>query len=532
MSPVTLFQIALVPLVLVGTALYAYGRRHGDSRLSQIVLGVLAVYAAAHIVFMVFLWFNHGAFPFNLEAMELTVVAHVRRIMEGCLLYIDPSPEFAPLAYNPLYYYLVVPFAWLFGANLSTLRLVAAVGMGGACLMIYLIVQRHTRSPWWGLMAAGLFAAAYRVMDSYLDNAHSDSWLLFTILLGCCLIDRSPKRWQNLIGVLLLVMAFWFKQHGALFVIGGVLFLTWRDGWRTAWPYWVTAVLLGPGLYIVMPASLLGSRFHYYTLDVPRQWSELTFGTVARLAQYIARNYFVLAILSIGGAGAAFLRPRRRLNIWYALVPAALLSAFMGALDVGSNNNVFILMCVWLIVTGLMALHQLLDRFTVLDRWGAPVAAIGMSFVLLIYQPVSVIVTPSSYAAYRDLVNYVQALDGPVYAPWIGPLQAEYQFSPTIHWVALQDMIRGPGRDERNHPLVRNLLAEVAQPPAGKAYLLLTTRLEEDDMLCFLADNYVLEADLGDRFTALNNLPKRYAIGGPVYLYQYAPGHGAGCAPR
>ena len=38
-------------------------------------------------------------------------------------------------------------------------------------------------------------------------------------------------------------------------------------------------------------------------------------------------------------------------------------------------------------VTGMMALHQLPDRFTVLDRWGVPVAAIGMSFVLLVYNP-------------------------------------------------------------------------------------------------------------------------------------------------
>jgi len=113
----------------------------------------------------------------------------------------------------------------------------------------------------------------------------------------------------------------------------------------------------------------------------------LRLGQLLGLRSILRAIIFVLAVLSIGGAVAAYGRPRRRLNIWYALLPTALLSAFMGALDIGSNNNVFILTCVWFIVTGMMALHQLPDRFTVLDRWGVPVAAIGMSFVLLVYNP-------------------------------------------------------------------------------------------------------------------------------------------------
>ena len=148
--------------------------------------------------------------------------------------------------------------------------------MFGAGSVIFLAVRRNTYSNWWSLMALGLFAAAYRVMDTYLDNAHADSWLLFTVLLGCYVIDQSRSQARNMLGVLLMVSAFWFKQHGALFVIGALLYLTYRDGWQKSWKMWFLAIVLGPGLYLAAPSSLFGPRFHYFTWEVPSRWSNLT----------------------------------------------------------------------------------------------------------------------------------------------------------------------------------------------------------------------------------------------------------------
>jgi 4-amino-4-deoxy-L-arabinose transferase-like glycosyltransferase len=142
------------------------------------------VWSGVVIGFTVFLWTDHLRFPFLLDLMEGTILQHVGRAAHGLAVYSWPTPDFVPLAYNPLYYYLCAPVTWVFGLDLPALRLVAVAGMAGSGAIIYLTVRKWTGSWWWGLMALGLFAAAYRVMDAYLDTAHSDSWLLCAALLG------------------------------------------------------------------------------------------------------------------------------------------------------------------------------------------------------------------------------------------------------------------------------------------------------------------------------------------------------------
>jgi len=506
-------------LVFAGGILLGLRR---DSNLSRVFLNLVALYAGAWILFMAYLWVNHVNFPLNLEAMELTVVQHFQRAVAGQPIYVEPSPGFVPLAYAPLYYYFSIPFAWLFGANLFTLRLVAILGMLGAEIVIFLAVKKETRSAWWGIVAAGLFAAAYRVMDTYLDNAHSDSWLLFCALLGCYLISWNKSRSVNGLGVLVLVASFWFKQHGALFAMGGVLYLTWREGWKNSLPYWVVAGALGPVLYLLAPTLFFGSLFHYYTLTVPGSWSHLNVDAVVRYVVFIATNYPALAGIGVVASLLYVLKQKSKASIWYFTLPFALLSGFMGALDPGSNNNVFIPMGAWFILTGVIGMAAFLGEYQVARKWSLHLAALGLSFALFFYNPATVIVSSQAEESYQDFIGYLNSLDGPVYAPWVGQLEDGYAFAPAVHWVPMEDLIRGLGAEDEDVRIVQGLLDPVIRPE-GTAYILTNYPLENDPLLFFLLDDYQLTTDLGDRFAALSTLPKRYNLEYPRYLYQYAP---------
>ena len=515
-------RLLILIAALVCCAVYIVSVRRGTNQLPSLILSLFVIYAVGWIAFMAFLWLNHINFPLNLEAMELTVLQHLKRLMAGQPLYVEPSPDFTPLAYAPLYYYLSVPFAWLFGTSLFTMRLVAILGMLGSMVLIFLAVKKQTASFWWSLIAVGLFAAAYRAMDTYLDNAHSDSWLLCSILIGCYLININRSRATNLLGIFFLVLSFWFKQHGAIFAIGGVLFLTWRDGLRNSWMYWLLAAVMGPGLYTLAPKLMVGSQFHYYTLTVPSHWSEFTLGTVKRYAGYVIKNYFLVAGVGIAGALYLLIRQFRNNSIWFFMLPFAMLSGFMGALDPGSNNNVFITMGVWFILTGVLGLHAFWKQFRTVHKWALHLFIVGASFALLYFPPQSAIVSSRAPEAYQDLVRYLNALDGPVYAPWLGQLESGYTFSPAVHWVPMEDLIRGPGVDEYNHPNTRKLLNAVIHP-TGSAYILMNYPLENDTLLSFLLDDYQLEEDLGERFAPLSTLPRRFNPQYPRYLYKYAP---------
>ena len=201
------------------------------------------------------------------------------------------------------------------------------------------------------------------------------------------------------------------------------------------------------------------------------------------------------------------------------MLPIAMLTGFMGALD-QSNNNVFIPMGVWFIITGLLGLKQLTDRYLAFKQRSLHLFALGASFLLLLYNPMSVIIPSQATVAYQEMVNYLKSLNGTVYSPWVGQLQDGYKFYPAVHWVPMEDIIRGPGLDERNHPTTRKLLEPVLHPKA-KAYILHNSPLESDILLAFLADRYVLDTDTGERFKQLADLPKRYDIAWPRYLYRY-----------
>ena len=302
-------------------------------KLSWLFLGF---FIFLNIGFNVFLWFNHINFPLNLDLMEGTLLQEFQRAASGQYIYPEPNPSYVPMDYNPLYYFLSVPFGWIFGVNLFTMRLVSILGMAGSGLILYLVVRKRTGSVGWGIVAAGLFAAAYRVMDAYLDSAHSDSWLLCSALFGSYLLDNKGSKKNNVLGVIVLASSFWFKQHGALFAIGGLFYLTYREGAKNSLLYWGLAGILGPALYFVAGPLLFGSHFHYFTLEVPRQWSShLGLGTFRRFLYFIARYYPVLAMSGAWLIARDFFADSKKLSVWHIQFIFAMLTGLMGSLRRG-----------------------------------------------------------------------------------------------------------------------------------------------------------------------------------------------------
>ena len=482
----------------------------------------LALYAAANILFMAYLWVNHINFPLNLDVMESTVLQHFERAAALQPIYPEPTPEYIPLAYNPLYYVLSIPFAWLFGVNLFTLRFVAILGTIGSGWILFSIVRERTSSVWWGLMAVGLFTASYRAMDAYLDTAHADSWLLFSALLGSYLIARNRSQSWNLIGVAVLVASFWFKQHGALFVIGGLLFLTLREGVRRSILFWVYACIFGPIFYFFAGPSLLGSQFIYFTWEIPRQWSVLNLDTFRHFFGWTIKSYPILALSSGLEVVRTFVKNLKGVSIWHFQSIFAVLSGFMGALDPGSAENVFIPMGTWFILIGILGLYTLVSQAQVAKKLNLHSVALVISFAILSYSPTSVIISPRADESNSDLIEHLNSLPGQVYAPMVGQLQEGFEFYPAAHWVALEDMIRGPGREIMGQPSTRRQLDSLITPN-GQTYILHNFPLEIDPMLGFLSDHYVLDTDFEDRFEPLSVLPGRYTEyqAYPRYLYRF-----------
>ena len=440
-------QIAITALTLATIAMEMVRPRSSAHRWVPAGLAVGLLLALGWVVT------NHIGYPFHLHLMEGVMQQHLEQLMAGLPLYPAPTADFVPFAYHPLYYYIALPFTWLGVAPLPALRLAATAGILVALVSTAGWVRERTGSWWWALVAAGLLAGSYRAMDAHLDTAQPDSWLLAATLLGGWLLDGGRgvegSRGRGVVGMLVLVAGFWFKQHGALFVMAGLGFLAWRDG-RRSWPAWAVVLLAGV-LPWVFGNGLFGPWFRFFTWTVPSGWSAPGTVTFTRPALFLLRHYPVLLLAGLGGLLAW--RARRPDMLAFGLL-AALAAAVMGALDRGSSDNVFIPAGAWLIVAGCVALAGLERGRTATRQLGVPLL-VALSFAVRLYDPAGVRGSPAAGPAYVDLVAMLKDLDGGVYAPWIAELPAgEVRFHPAVHWVALADIARsrGDGRNlARNH---------------------------------------------------------------------------------
>lgn len=506
-------------------------RPQGVLRPAAVFVGTLAL---GEIVFVVTLWLRHRGFPLYLEIMEGAVVQHVERLLAGAPLYVEPSAGFVPFAYNPLYYVMCVPVARVFGAEVAVLRGLSIVGALASAAVVFAVVARRGASRWRGLVAVGLFAAAYEAMDAYLDTAHGDSWLLAAILAGTALVeaglgearvarasDRVGPRVFGVLGLALLCAGFWIKQHGALFVLGALGYLVYRRGAGRSLGELTLVMLAGPIAYLWLGPRLFGPWLHFYTWTVPRSWSSLEPATLARLVGYVARYVPVLGLISAAGCLGALRGGRAKLDLWQVQAAVALASGGMGALDGGGNDNVFIPLTSFAIILGVSEL----PRLEVLPggwRGRAEPLALAVSFAALLYDPRHVWTSRDAAAAYADLTATVAALPGPVFAPDLGPTDGVNHFDPPLTWVAIEDLVRGPRGPATDRRVVGDVLRQVGdrEPPA---YILTSRPLASRPSLAWLDERYALVADYGVRFAALRTQPMRCGRLYPRYLYERRP---------
>jgi hypothetical protein len=534
-SPITALEHTVVVLVIAGLAALLLER----ARVLRALPTLLSLIAVVSVVALVALVVNHVPYAFNLDLMEGVVMQHARQAMHGKSIYPLATPEFVPLAYNALFYLLAAPFLRVFGDSLATLRMVSVLGMLGSAIATYVIVHanahrvfasrahtpsvleldadRHAR--WWAAIATGLFCASYAAMDAYLDTAHSDAWLLCCALWGTYLVMRE-SRGAHVAGILVLVAGFWFKQHGSVFVASALVYLTLREGVLRAIPYWLIAIVLGPVLYVFPPGTILGPGFHFFTWHVPSGWSQFGMHTIPRVLLYVGAFYPVLGCVALVGAW-------RALRAWQVgmlelQLAGAALTAFMGSLDPGSSYNVFIPLAAFLIVYGTIELARLSERVPL--WWGmrpAPALAL-LAFATVLHDPRAFWLPSSAAASYADLQSTIRALDGTVYAPGIGQFPDGPTLFPAAHWVALDDIMRGPRRSAADSALARGLLDPIRHP-AHTAYVLTNHPLATlAPPVSDLAGGYTLVQDYGERFAALAALPRRFDHGYPRYLYRSA----------
>lgn len=283
--------------------------------IDAVVQVVALAMAAAFIVGFFVAALFRLSYPFALQVTEPVSLTEVERILHGQALYVQPTLEYVPMIYGPVYFYLSAAAAALIGDSYAPMRLVSLLASLGTILVIGRLVQRETSSMGAALVAGGLYAATFPFSETGLDLGRVDAlftfWLLAAVyaarraafepgqvgrslatsgwLLGLAAMTKLPLGALPLGLAILVSAAFVHRARASIFVLtalatvgAGFLLLRGASG---AWPSWYMWDL--PRLHELRP-NLIG-RFWFADL-LPRFSICLLLGPVFVLARLLRRD--------------------------------------------------------------------------------------------------------------------------------------------------------------------------------------------------------------------------------------------------
>lgn len=225
-------------------------------------LGAVLVVLALWIVIARF------KYPIDGEWMTGAVRDGVDRIRDGKPLYSAPSARFVPFVYTPIYFWLAGALAHV----MSTLVACKVVSIAATFVTGYGI-HRISRvlgaTKIWAAIGVLLFVATYPLTLFFYDIERVDAVSAMFVVGGVALLLTRPSMvWSGLAGVV-LGLAFFAKQPGALALAAAVVGL-WFAGERRR------ALLVGSvgGLVFVAMFAYLETTTHgwfrYYCMKLPQ----------------------------------------------------------------------------------------------------------------------------------------------------------------------------------------------------------------------------------------------------------------------
>jgi hypothetical protein len=302
------------------------------------------------------------------------------------------------------------------------------------------------------MLAAGLFAATYRVSGAWLDLARIDSLFLLLLLWSFYVLRFWPTRSGSLIAAVLLSLSFLTKQVALPMALPLFVYAVAKRRGAGLW-YPIAALAIGVGASCALDV-LHDDWYAYFLFTVPARHSidydkigefwRSDLWPAAPIAVVLGAGYWLGAIRA---APADFARER---SFYLCAALGMIAGSWVTRLHFGSAQNVLIpayaAIAIGLAVGCLWRSWAQLSGTPRLAREALLAALLLAQFFLLRYDPRAQLPTHADLAAGEQLVRQLKATRGEVLIPFHGQLSVMDGKSPHAHQMALQDIYRGGWR--------------------------------------------------------------------------------------
>ncbi|MHC4790258.1 MAG: glycosyltransferase family 39 protein [Planctomycetota bacterium] len=382
------------------------------------LLTVAILYLAVYLI-LVFLRIQ---FPFELEWMEGGSVHQIERILEGKKLYVSPSLEFVPYIYPPLYFYVSAFVAKITGPGFTPLRLVSFLSSLGCFLIIFLFVKRETKNNFFGIIAACLFAATFRIGGAFFDIARVDSLFLLFLLIALYLIKFKDSLTSYILAAVFISLSSLTKQTALLMAVPVALYCI-LSNWRRSILFIAVVCIIVAASTFILDYTHQG-WYSYYVFELPSQHSVNPQMYTHFWVADIARPLLIAFVLSIFYIFSQFSTADKKHYLFYSIITIGVLAlSWMARLNRGGFPNALI--PTYAVISILFALeaHAFSQSFQAVPERTQKLMQIRVyflciaQFLVLLYNPVQQVPSPQDLQAGTELVNTIKQIKGDVFIP-------------------------------------------------------------------------------------------------------------------
>jgi hypothetical protein len=431
--------------------------------------GLVLFAAILFIALYLFVALSRINYPFELEWLEGGMVDHVRWNLNGHKLYLAPSLDFISYLYNPLYVYVSVLFTLILGEGFFPLRLISLLSSIGSIILIYKIVRRETGDFFSALLAAGLFAATFKVSGYWWDIGRNDSLFFFLLLCAVYLLRFRNSITSNIIAAVFVVLSFLTKQTTLLIFIPLLLYvLLYKHRYSR---YFLGTSILGIGLMILVLNVIHDGWYIYYCFELQLTQQILKKRFITFWAKDLFSTVGIAFLISTIFLAYQFIHSKKDVFAFYFLLVTGLVGgSWASRIHPGNYENVLIpAFAVVSLIFGL-AIFQGIKKLRTRKRRSHYLEVCLyllclMQFGRLAYNPVQQIPTKEDRKAGEHLVQTIGEIEGEVFIPCHGYLATKSGKDSYAHLMAIQDVVAG--RDETTKSL---LLRELEQAIRTKKF--------------------------------------------------------------
>jgi dolichyl-phosphate-mannose-protein mannosyltransferase len=443
--------------------------KRSDDRLQLWLRRLILFGPASYLGAVTYIIARRLTYPFELEWMEGGSLIQVLRLLQGKPLYTEPDLSYIPFIYPPFYYYIsALAIRLTNNHSFTPLRLVSIVATLGTIVLIYQIVREGTRSRYWGLISAGLFAAAFRLGGAWFDIARVDMLFLFLLVAGTYALIRGG-RFSGLLAGMLFALAFYAKQTALLPVAAVWALFLLRQEWRRAGQLGGAFLILSLTLFLVENHASNG-WYQYYVFALP---SHYQLPSPVWLALFATGSTLIgpLAVALVLGFLPLVMAPRDYVSgnrgIMTVLTLSAVVIAIVGDTHVGGYDNAKLpALASVTIMAGLGgAWLETLARSR--DQRPAMLLLYGLlavQFAVLHYDIAAQVPSGADRQAGEELLRSIAETPGEILVPYHGYLALLAGKQPSAHQVMLWDLHGNFGEmDEQNWPGLEETIAAALQ---------------------------------------------------------------------